>query len=58
MPPWESVYGGWLKSNLSEIAAVCLFLDIIVKACTAEWGASPDEPLSIIKAQRIDKKGH
>ena len=21
MPPWESVYWGWLKSNFSEIAA-------------------------------------
>jgi hypothetical protein len=34
---WESVYWGWLKSNLSEIAAVRQFLDMIVKACTGEW---------------------
>ena len=33
----ESVCWGWLKSNLSEIAAVRQFLDMIVKACTGEW---------------------
>jgi len=49
MPSWETVYWGWLKSNLSEIAAVRKFLDIIVKDCTGEWAVSQTNKTEIEK---------
>jgi len=44
----KSVYWGWLKSNLSEIAAVRQFLDMIVKAFTGEW--------AILQANRLSNE--
>jgi hypothetical protein len=49
LPPWEPICWGWFKSNLSEIAAVRLFLDIIVKACTGKWALPQTSRVEIEK---------